>query len=213
MTTINKNKVQILYMLIIFASFKFTYCSSGFSDDKESKIIAVIEKVVYETEEGYVVTNQGTFALPNPSTEVMMADTTSISLINKLQQVIGQEAILYIYDETIVGITSKNKGINFIPKYTKRKKMVYSSPPLSKTTVMNWWDVDTYRLSIKTCDGMFCIFNNYEVSDYRKKVFDKLHRRCEHGKEVSVKIIILYHENKDSYECPGEIEDIEFVEK
>jgi len=207
------SKTYLCFIFSILTLFLAINCSNIDTGKGENKVKTIIKEVVWETEEGYIITNDRTYNLPNISTEVKMEDTAFTNLINSLKQAIGQESILYIYNETIVGLTSKDKNIIFTPKYTKRKKIIYNSPPLIKKTIMNSWDADTYRLSIKTSDGVFCVSNSYEVSDYYKKVIDKLSRHYEHGQDLKVKITILYHSHENCYECIGEVEDIKFMEK
>jgi hypothetical protein len=170
----------------------------------------VITNVVYETEEGYIVTTVGNYALPNPSTEVFMENTVFSSLIDNLKRTIGKESVLHVYNDTVVGIASESAGIDFFPEYKLKKKKIYSSSPLKISTRLNRWDVDSYRLTIKTNDGSFCIFNNFEVSDYYKKVFGKLKEKYDMGINLDTEINIIYHKIENSFECKGEIEDVEF---
>lgn len=201
---------QTTFIFLIVNIFLITYCSSSVATNNVKKEKVVIKNVVYETEEGYVVTNKGVYALPNPSTEVVIENAAFTILVDSLKRVTGKEAVLYIHNDTVVGISSESEGINFVPEYKKRKKIVYSSPPLKISTTLKRWDADSYRLSIITNDGTFCIFNTFEVSDYYKKVFGKLKKYYGMGIILDAKITILYHKIENSYECQGEIEDIEF---
>jgi hypothetical protein len=202
----NAQKTLILLFVVVFI---FYYCLPTEGNELR-KIKLVVKNVVYETEEGYISTDKGTFALPNPSTEVAMRDTTFAILIDNLKRVIGKESVLYIDGDTVVGISSESEGINFVPEYKKRKKIVYALPPLKISTILKHWDLDTYRLSIRTPDGTFCIFNTFEVSDYYKKVYRKLRARYGPETNLDAQITILYHEIESPNECVGEIEDIEF---
>ena len=205
--TLNRRNVQWSLLLILLL------LCTGFSanDDQSKKIDVLIKKVVYETEEGYVLTDKGSFLLPNPSTEIAMEATAFDGLIANLKRAIGKQSTVYVYDNVVVAISSENAGINFKPEYKKRQKKIYTSPPIKITTTMQRWEADSYRLSIKTLDGVFCIFNTFVVKDYHEKVHQKLKTCCKMGADLEVKLTIKYHKNEGSYECPGEIEDIELL--
>lgn len=199
---------NILILLII--SILYSY-SSAFGNEVRT-IELVIENVIYETEEGYISTDKGEFELPNPSTEIAMDNTTFNLLIINLKRVIGKRSVLYVYDKTVVGVSSEADKINFIPGYKKRKKTVYKAQPSKIKTVLNRWESDTYMLSAKTSDGIFCVFNNYEVSDYYEKIYRKLREHGDMESSLNIKVTIFYHRIDDSYECQGEIEDIDFAD-
>jgi len=180
------------------------------NDDKVVKIDAFIKNVVNETEEGYVLTDKGSFLLPNPSTEIEMDPKKFDLLIAYLKRLIGKQTTLYIYDNAVVALFSENDGINYKPTYRKRQKKTYTTPPIEIKTVMKRWEIDSYRLSIITRDGVFCIFNTFAVRDYYDRVYRKLKTCCKVGETLEVSLSIKYHKNEGSYECPGEIDDIEF---
>lgn len=203
------NNKFVLWSIILFELL--AYAPIAANDDKVVKIDVSIIKVVYETEEGYVLTDKGSFMLPNPSTEIEMDPIKFDLLINNLKRLIGKRSTLYAYDNAVVGISSKSDGINYVPEYKKRKKKVYTSPPIEIETTMQRWDIDSYRLSLVTRDGIFCIFNTFAAIDYYNRVQRKLKVCCQSGADANVKILIKYHKNEGSYECPGEIEDIELL--
>ena len=172
-----------------------------------STINVVIKDVVYETEEGFVSTDKGSFMLPESSTEIEMDPKTYDLLITNLKLAQNKPSTLYIYDNTVVGIVSE--GLNFKPEYKKRQKKVYTSPPKVITTTMESWDRDTYRLSINTKDGIFCVPNDFEYKDYYEKVHKNLQGCCKENANINTRVTIKYHKVEDSDECPGEVEDIE----
>jgi hypothetical protein len=71
-----------------------------------NEVNVVLDSVNYETEEGYVITNEGVFYLPNPRTEVYIKTSLFDILLIKLKLVIGKKATLSIYENTVVGISS-----------------------------------------------------------------------------------------------------------
>lgn len=205
-----KNTLSILFFLLVLIFILFSLVIAKSAGVK--KIDLVIRSVVYETEAGFVTTDKGAFKLPSASTEVTMESADFTLLITKLKSLVGKQSVVYIYNSTvIVGVSSKEEGFSFTPEYKKKQKKVYKTPPLKLTTTIQRWDADTYRLSIKTLSGTFCIFNDFEVSDYYNKVYRKLKEHYQIQTDINAKAIVFYHKIENSYECQGEIEDIEFL--
>jgi hypothetical protein len=199
-------KIALFVLTIILA-----YCCRSGSGNGIKHENMIIENVIYETEEAYTKTNRGYYALPNPRTAVYMDDSTFFELVAAIKQVIGKEVTVYIDDSTIVGISSNINGVNFIPSYKKRSKIIYDIIPEKVNTILYWWDSDSYRITITTRDGTFCVLNTYEVSDYYKKVHEILKAHCEITKDYEIQVTIFYHKIDNSYECKGEVEKIEFI--
>lgn len=204
------NKIsKTLFIPLIVIVFIFYYCPFAKAYEVK-KIKVVVENVVSETEEGYVSTNKGIFDLPSLFTEIDIENTKLDLLIDNLKKIIGKESVLYVDGNTVVGIFSESQKIEFMPNYRKREKKKYTLLPLKISTKLTYWNTDSYRLSIRTSDGTFCIFNTFEVSDYYNKVYKKLKEHYKEKVVVNAKIIIFYHKIEDSYECQGEVEDVEF---
>lgn len=208
-----RNIVKKVDTKIIFITTFVLIIVSYFSFDAEAneinKIKLVLTKIVYETEEGYVSTNIGNIALPNPSTEIYLDSSSLALLVNNLNKYKGKEIALYIDSNTVVGISVESDGFSFAPKYIKKTKITYNVPPFKISTKLRHWYTDTYRLSLITNNGTFCIFNAFEVSDYYKRVYDKLKKSLDTESNLNVDITIYYQKIEDSSECVGEIEDIE----
>jgi len=105
-------------------------------------------------------------------------------------------------------ISSESEGIKFSPEYEKRTKKIYANRPVKVSTVITLVIVDTYGISIKTPSGDYCIFNDFEFSDYYKKVYNKLKKFLRRADKLNIKADIFYHKIENSYECIGEVEDI-----
>jgi len=197
--------------LILMMSATSMMCTYIYAECQDIvQVDLVINKVVYETEEGYVSTSKGIFLLPGSSTEIAMDTQAFTALIKNLTRLIGKQSIFYVHGRTVVGVASESQGFIFTPEYKKREKTIYVSPPLRISTILRYWDADTYRISARTIDGIFCVLNTFEVSDYYRKVYQKLDGHSKMQVESDIKVTILYHKIEDSYECQGEIEDIEF---
>lgn len=180
------------------------------SDTQLIKMEVIIKDVVDGTEEGYVLTDKGIYGLPGPGDEAQMEYKPLSILCENLKKAKDQKTTLYLYNNIIVGILSDNKSVNFKPDFTKRQKLIYTSPPLEIKTTMKKWNDDTYMLSIVTVDGTFCIDNSYDVVDYYNKVYQKLVGHYKKGEDLNVIIQLKYHKIEDGYECQGDIEDINF---
>lgn len=171
------------------------------------RLSVMLKEVVYETEEGSVITDHGSFRLPGPATKVEMASSGLSLLTEKLIRLTGKKVVLCLDDDVVVGV-SNNQGIHCVPHYKVRKKIVYATSPLRISTTLVSWDADTYRLSLNTKDGIFCISNDYEVSDYYRKVYAKLSTQIGGNVRANTVIAILYHPEESDEECRGEVEDV-----
>jgi hypothetical protein len=128
-----------------------------------------------------------------------------------LKQAIGQKIRIFLDKDVIIGISSIKNDVKYFPNIKEKAKKVYKADAQIIHTILNWWDNDTYRISIVTRDGTFCIFNIYEVSNYYEKNLRILKQHCKINKETKADVIIYYHKIDNSDECKGEVENIEFI--
>lgn len=198
--------IGIIFFVVLVL---FCHCCGICGESRQIK--AVVKDVIYETEEGFVSTSRGEFALPNPSTEVFMDGHSLTILIQGLKKRLGKESVLCLDGKTVVGISAENGGTDIFPAYRKKQKIVYSKPPVTISTILKRWEADTYRLMLATSDGVFCVFNEFEVSDYYRSVHEKLKACGAPETNLDIKVLIFYHKIENSYECRGEIERIEFI--
>jgi hypothetical protein len=201
------NKVKIVGCCLLFLIL-FCYGLSP-NNNKINKIDLTIERVNSATEEGFILTNKGSFLLPDVTNEVEMEYSILNLLIKNLREATDHQSTIFLYDNIIVGILSESQNIDFKPDFTIREKKIYISSPVLITTTMKKWDADTFRLSVETTDGTFCIYNEYEVKDYYNKAYQILNKYYKMGENLNEIITLKYHKIHDSYECQGEIEDIE----
>ncbi len=201
---------SFLYIPVFIGVLVLASCSTAPLNNSPVSIVnAQVVDVVYETETGYVSTDEGDIRLPDKATEIDIADEEFISLIDSLKTVIGARALLHIRDGILVGFETENHDMAVLPSFKLRTKKVYSQPPDTITTTMLRWEMDTYRLSIFTSDGTYCIQDDYVVNDYYDNVRRKLEKYCKMQDKVRIRVTIKFHDGQSSYECAGEVEDIE----
>jgi hypothetical protein len=195
----------------LFLLMLFLFCDTCFAGTNKEIHGIIIKEVVYETEEGYVSTDKGLFQIPNPSNEIELEAKDFSLLVENLERLKDAQSTLYLYDDIVIGVSSSGSfEINFRPQYKKKEKIIYDSSRGEKilTNLLNW-ETDSYRLSIITSDGIFCVSNDFEFKDYREKIYKKLKEYCKEDTDVNIPVLIKY-EKEDSYECPGAAMDIEF---
>jgi hypothetical protein len=207
MNNIKKYLIVLILSQNIFFLHSFLMAKNAVYKSK----VVLINKVVYETENAYIVTSSGEFFLPNQSTAVCMDDSSFSKLIMLLKQAIGQKIRIFLDKDVIIGISSIKNDVKYFPNIKEKAKKVYKADAQIIHTILNWWDNDTYRISIVTRDGTFCIFNIYEVSNYYEKNLRILKQHCKINKETKADVIIYYHKIDNSDECKGEVENIEFI--
>jgi hypothetical protein len=196
-------KIQICVLPLIF----ILICCADTYAFLSTKTTLVINNVVAETEDPYIETSEGTFALPD-FTNVVNMDTKSLNkLVLILEANVGKEVNLYFYDKIVVGIEAYDKKL-FMPKYEENKKIKYNDKPFKISTTMHYWENYTDKLFIVTNNGTYCIYHDYKYEDYYNKVYIKLFSKIEMNKKKALKLDIYFHKLSGNEECTGAIEDI-----
>ena len=145
----------ILLFLLILAQ-----CARGDSRGTDTLEVTV-KDVVSETEEGFVSTDKGMFALPASFNAVAMDDSSFNKLVLGLKQSIGPNATVSLVDSAVVGISCPARNLVMLPQFTMRKQKTYDSAPTMVKTKLLWWDEDSYGLTVVTSDGRYCVFHEY----------------------------------------------------
>jgi hypothetical protein len=182
------------------------------------KIACTIQEAVTKTEEGYVVTDKGTFLLTGRNTEVILEDEDADKIDGLLHTLIGKRCTLHLYtyglyhEKAVVGIQHTASGTSLLGRYRVQERRTYTSPALELKTVLLRWNQDTYRLTVRTKDGELQIPNEYEFRNYQERVKEKLRRRCPADTDVSIPITVIYHDLGDR-DWPWYLEDIKFEKR
>jgi hypothetical protein len=197
------------YVLSVFCFFLL---SSNVAAGEKTKVKALIKSVNSETEEGYILTDKGSFSLPSQSTEINMSALSYDKLINKMRLLTNKPAFIYIDNNNAVGVSSLDGRVKCLPKYSRNKKLTYKEPPLVIDTAITMLNIDTYGISITTLDGIFCVFSDYKYINYYNRIYEKLKTYFNDDNKINLRATILYHKKTESDECQGEIEDINVFE-